>query len=161
MPRRTDTKPTELIRLPDNLFFRTAMLNFLMGRQLAPFYGAEGLLSHEWKVMGVLWSFEPLSASGILQQVTFDKAAVSRALRSLEQRELIARQSQSTDRRSADVRLTRRGQQVYRRILTKVTAAQETLLADLTPAQTKALFEAFDTLETHLRGQLARDAAEA
>jgi sulfate adenylyltransferase len=32
---------------------------------------------------------------------------------------------------------------------------------DLTPAQTKALFEAFDVLETHLRRQLARDAADA
>jgi DNA-binding MarR family transcriptional regulator len=160
MPKRTEADERDLIRLPDNLFFRTAMLNFLMGRTLAPFYSAEGLLSHEWKVLGVLWSFEPLSASEILQQVTFDKAAVSRALRSLEERELIVRQSQSQDRRSANVRLTRRGQQVYRRILAQVSAVQQEMLASLTQAQTDTLFQAHDILETYLRWRLEPDATD-
>jgi DNA-binding MarR family transcriptional regulator len=160
MPKPTDVDERNLVRLPDNLFFRTAMLNFLMGRTLAPFYSEEGLLSHEWKVLGVLWSYAPLSASAILQQVTFDKAALSRALRSLEQRALIARQSQSQDRRTADVRLTRRGQQVYRRILIRVSAVQQEMLASLTPEQTGALFSAYDVLEAHLRRQLEGNAAD-
>ena len=108
----------------------------------------------------MLWSFEPLSASEILQQVTFDKAAVSRALRSLEQRELIVRQSQSQDRRSANVRLTRRGQQIYRQILTQVSAVQLEMLAGLTPAQTDTLFQAHDILETYLRRRLEPDATD-
>jgi DNA-binding MarR family transcriptional regulator len=155
MPKTPDTDQRQLLRLPDNLFFRTSMLNFLMGRTLAPFYAEEKLLSHEWKLMGVLWSYAPLSASAIARYVTFDKAAISRALRSLEERELIARRAQSQDRRrTADVRLTRRGQQVYRRILTRVSLAQEQLLTNLTPDETSILFKAYGILEEHLRRQL-------
>jgi DNA-binding MarR family transcriptional regulator len=159
MPIKTDADERSLIRLPDNLFFRTAMLNFLMGRTLAPFYGEEGLLSHEWKVLGVLWSYAPLSASAILQQVTFDKAAVSRALRSLEQRGMVVRKPKSQDKRATDVHLTRRGQQVYRRILTRVSAVQQAMLAALTPDQTDTLLKAYDALEAHLRRELEASTA--
>jgi DNA-binding MarR family transcriptional regulator len=154
MPRAADDDERDLLRLPHNLFFRTAMLNFLMGRTLAPFYSAENLRSHEWKVLGVLWSYAPLPASDILQHVTFDKAAVSRALRILEESELILRQSRPGDRRITDVRLSKRGQQVYRRILDRVLTVQKELLAGLTGEQMEVLFTAFNVLDDQLRKRL-------
>src|SRR4051794_16385906 len=71
------------LALEANLSYRLSILNFLMGKATQRIYTAEGLSSHEWKVLSVLHRFAPMPAFEIAKWVTLDKAAISRAVRQL------------------------------------------------------------------------------
>ncbi len=88
----------------------------------------------EWRAMVIL-ALEPATAKRICDVVGLDKAAISRALKLLEARALIAPTDATSGRRSRAYRLTDQGAAVYRRMLAASREQQRRLLARLTPEE--------------------------
>jgi DNA-binding MarR family transcriptional regulator len=148
-----------VLRLEANIFFRTSILSFLLGKVASRFYQREGLSSHEWKVMGVLHRFGTMPASDIAAWVTFDKAAISRAVRRLHERGAIRKTRRAGSARVTDLAFTPSGLASYRRIGRAIAATQEVLFEGMPPAAQAALFATFDTLEQRARAILAASQA--
>lgn len=143
------------IALEGNLSYRLSILNFLMGKATHEIYSAQGLSSHQWKVLSVLDAFAPMPAREILKWVTLDKAAISRAVQQLRALELADYRPHDSDGRFIDIVLTPKGRRVYRKMNENVAKLQAHVLAGMSPQQQDGLFELIDALESGLRSELA------
>ena len=121
-----------------------------MARATASIYGREGLTTHQWKVISVLYFRAPLSATGILQLVSLDKAAVSRVVKQLLKLGLVTRRLHDLDGRVLHLILTDAARGAYERMATDMAALQTRLLADMPAEQARALFPLLDRIETGL-----------
>jgi DNA-binding MarR family transcriptional regulator len=92
----------------------------------------------EWRSMVVL-ALEPAAAKRICEVTGLDKAAISRSLKALEQRGLIAPTLATSARRSRAWLLTDEGRGVYERLLPAAREHERVLLADLTPEEAQTL----------------------
>ncbi len=103
----------------------------------------------EWRIMVVL-ALEPASAKRISDVVGLDKAAISRGLKALEQRGLIAATQETAARRSRAWLLTGEGRAVYERMLKASREHERRLLEDLSPEETAVLLGLLRRLMAHL-----------
>jgi DNA-binding MarR family transcriptional regulator len=76
-----------------------------------------------------------------------DAGLISRALRALEMRGLLAIERSDADRRVARATLTPAGMDLYTRVLPAMRRRQEDLLDALTPAERGSVFRIIDKLE--------------
>jgi len=145
-----DTFP-DMLKLESNMAYRLSLLNFLVNKATARIYGAGGLSTHQWKVMSVLNTYEPMTALDIAQWVTLDKAAISRAIQLLLRQGLVERSLRANDARMVDVRMTREGRRVCADVGGKLAALQAALLQDVTEEQERTLFEVLKRVESKVR----------
>lgn len=134
----------------ENLSYRLSMLHFQIGKRIAEVYGAEGLTTHQWKVLSVVCQFAPLQASEVERWVTLDKSAISRAAKSLADMELLTREPNANDSRSIDLLPTPAGRACNARIARRVGKFQAALLERLPKRDAERLFIVFDVLEREL-----------
>jgi DNA-binding MarR family transcriptional regulator len=137
--------------LNENFSYRLSMLNFLMSRVTAAIYESRGLTVHQWKVLSVLFNYAPMSAAEVTERVTLDKAAVSRAVRQLQDAGLIKRSLQRTDARKVDITMTAKGRSTYAAMASEMLDLQENLFESLTKNEVQTIFSALDKLEVTLR----------
>lgn len=135
----------------DNLSYRLSMLHFLIGRRAAEVYGAEGLTTHQWKVLSVVCELAPLPASEVERWVTLDKSAISRAVKALVEGGLVSRQLSAHDGRTIDLLPTAAGRACNGRIARQMKKFQADLLARLPKRDAERLFGVLDRLERELR----------
>ena len=155
-PRSNGAKAqSAALLLEANLSYRLSILNFLMGKATQRVYTAEGLTSHQWKVLSVLHRFAPMPAFEIAKWVTLDKAAISRAVRQLRDHGLADRKLQGDDARTVDVLLTAKGARVYQRMTQQTAALQKRLLAGTGAEEAALFFRLFGEIEKRLREELA------
>lgn len=95
----------------------------------------------------------PVRASDLAVWQGVDKSTIVPQIRRLEERQLVARQPDPTDRRAALLTLTPRGRQVRRRISAAGTALVEEIMQDWSDTDRTALAALFsrfvDQLEEH------------
>ncbi|HXH04640.1 MAG TPA: MarR family transcriptional regulator [Candidatus Competibacteraceae bacterium] len=146
----------EVLEVPDFqlerfLPYRFNVLADLLSRSLAAIYQERfGISVPEWRILATLGREAPLSAGEVGARTRMEKARVSRALTRLVENGLVNRQADPRDNRVAVLRLSRRGQSLYRRIVPLAKAWERELLAGL-PAETlQALDQALDLLQTRL-----------
>lgn len=133
--------PTVLARLVGRL---RASANDFFGRQY-------GLTLLEWRILSLLAADGPASAYAIWTEGDLDKAAVSRALRELRQRDLVVREPVSGHSRGkALVSLTARGHDLYARTFDEVIARHDRLLGGLSAAEVEAFLAVARHLEAHI-----------
>jgi DNA-binding MarR family transcriptional regulator len=142
------------LALESNLSYRLSILNFLMGKATQRIYVAEGLTSHQWKVLSVLHRFAPMPAFEIAKWVTLDKAAISRAVRQLRDKGLASRKLQDSDARTVDIMLTTKGARLYERMTADTAELQKRLFADADPDDTERFFSLIEDVEIRLRSEL-------
>ncbi len=142
-----------------NLSYRLSMLHFLLGRATFEIHDAEGLTTHQWKVMSVICQFAPIPATSMQAWLTLDKSAISRAVRSLVERGLVERLMHGSDGRAVDLVPTRAGMAVNARIMRHITSLQKSLFASVPASDIDALFRTIDHLERELRERPAGDGA--
>jgi DNA-binding MarR family transcriptional regulator len=162
---RTKSKPRDgrlerrsAVKLDANLSYRMSIITFLIGKLTQELYTVENLNSHEWKVLSVLNSFAPLPASEIARWVTLDRAAISRAVRRLLELGLATRFLSENDGRTVDIIPTAHGTQTYLRMTKKMSALQESILADLTEQEIDEFFAKLDAIEHRVRERLGPSA---
>jgi DNA-binding MarR family transcriptional regulator len=96
----------------------------------------------EWRVIAALGANRTMAARDIGPYSTLDKMQVSRAVARLEERGLVRREEDATDRRAKNLSLTATGRALHRKIVPLVRAREDYLLGALDPAE-RALFERF------------------
>ncbi|AZG11189.1 MarR family transcriptional regulator [Pigmentiphaga sp. H8] len=134
-----------------NLSYHLSILSFLLGKATAEVYGAEDLTTHQWKVLSVICSYAPMPASGIMQWVTLDKSAISRAVRKLHTAGLIERRLSDSDARFSEILPTRKGRDSYRRMAESIQRLQASVLDGLPQEKVRDMFDAFSHMEAQLR----------
>ena len=144
--------------------YRLHELSVLLGRQMHDELRARyGLKLADWRTIGVLGEFGPLSLVDVARRGAIDKAQVSRLLPGLIRRGYIARASHPTDRRRASLRLTDAGLDLYREILVLGRRRQAWLIEELTEAERETMIDFLDRLlkriEAEPAGPFARPAA--
>jgi DNA-binding MarR family transcriptional regulator len=120
--------------------YRVSVVAERISRAFAARYAHEfGLSIPEWRVMAVLGERAPRTTQEVIGQTEMDRVKVSRAVIRLAGKGLISRQVDPDDQRAQILRLTRRGQSVYRRIVPLAHQMQAELAAALAPEELHAL----------------------
>jgi len=120
------------MQLQQFLPYRLAVLADAVSRSMAAVYHQRFALSRdEWRLLAALGEGGPLQAAQAAQVTTLDKMQASRALRSLEARGLVERQTDETDRRHVIVQLRPAGRALLRQVQPMVMAREAYLLEAL------------------------------
>jgi DNA-binding MarR family transcriptional regulator len=82
-----------------------------------------------------------IDQAGLAERVGVDRNTTSLLARSLEAKGLLEQRVNATDRRARLIRLTPRGENLFRRLHPKALAAQEQILAVLKPAERELLLD--------------------
>src|ERR1700742_262005 len=146
--RTPDTPP---LQLRDFVPFRLNRLASEVSEHLAEIYRARfGLDIPEWRVMATVGPERGCTAQYIARSTRMHKTRVSRAIAHLEERGLMARVTNSADRREMELRLTRAGRRVYAELVPLALERESELLACMTKEQLRTFTAGLDCLETFL-----------
>lgn len=120
-------------------------------------YAAYGLTTHQWKVLSVLHQHAPMPASSIRPWVTFDKSAISRAVRQLEALRLITRRLAG---HKIDLVLTKKGRQLADDVALRIAAIQEQVMRGVPKPQAELFMSTVELLERELKAVVGSGAAQ-
>jgi len=153
---KVDDERRQILELDLFLPYRLSVLQQEVSRLIATAYAEKyGLMRHDWRVMAALGGDQPLSANEICERTNMDKVQVSRAIARLLARRLVLRAQDAADRRRWNLRLTQRGEAMYRDIVPLARAREAELLAALSPTERSRLDALIDKLYRRAR-QLSR-----
>lgn len=132
--------------------YRLAVLAEAVSRATAAVYRSRFELSRdEWRLLAALGETGRIQAAEAAQLTTLDKMQASRALRSLEARGLVARETDASDRRHVLVHLLPPGRALLRQLVPLVLAREDWLLAALDADERAVLDRALDKLLARAR----------
>jgi DNA-binding MarR family transcriptional regulator len=100
-----------------------------------------GLGMTEWRMMALLAKEPWITPHRICQVIGMDKAAVSRTMRALERRDLIAIRPHNTRTRSVELALTDSGVALHNHVVLTSLERERRLVAGLTVAEATVLVE--------------------
>ncbi|MDR5906727.1 MarR family winged helix-turn-helix transcriptional regulator [Franzmannia qiaohouensis] len=150
MSHAPSSPPPEL-QLEQFLPYRLAHLAERISQSLAQIYAREFELSiAEWRILAWLHQRSSLTASQICELTDMDKARVSRAVKSLGERELLARQRTHRDQRSMRLSLTEAGQALMAEAIPLALAWEGELVDALSGAEYRDLFRLLNKLDARL-----------
>lgn len=137
-----------MLELEHFLPYRLSVLSNRISRAIAAGYRERfGLSVTEWRVMAVLGRAAGLSASEVAQRTAMDKVAVSRAVATLLERDLLERRMADDDRRRSVLALSSRGRSVYGEVAPMALAFEARLLDGVSQAERDGLFALLDRLD--------------
>lgn len=143
------------VRLPDSIRARLPyLLSRAYHRQLALFarHTADcGLSAREYALMLLLEAHVTLWQSQIAEALDLDRTTVTYLVDAMEQRELVTRRRDPSDRRAHVVALTTTGQNALAGIAPAVAAAKAELLAPLSATEQDQLRELLIRLNQEAR----------
>ena len=152
--------------LDDFFPYRVVRLGRAMSEALGAVYKDEGITIPEWRVLAVIaqsdttesdtaqgmaaqsMTAQGMAARDVTARTPMDKMAVSRAAASLEQKSLVTRTPDATDRRVAFLRLTPSGRAIHQRIAAMARKYQAGLLATIDDDTRQNLLDLLRKLET-------------
>ncbi|OFX02875.1 MAG: hypothetical protein A3E78_02660 [Alphaproteobacteria bacterium RIFCSPHIGHO2_12_FULL_63_12] len=127
--------------------YRIAFLGRMMSEQLGAAYSSEDLTIPEWRVLAVISQQEAVAARDVVARTPMDKMAVSRAVASLESKQLILREP-TDDRRVSALRLSPKGKSVVERVSAIALEYEKALLDAMPEAERAAFFAGLARLES-------------
>ena len=136
--------------------FRLNRLAAEVSSELASEYAdRHGLDIPEWRVIATLGfhggpSNRPCSAQFIAHSTRTHKSTISRAVTALLERGLLERAESETDRRAFQLRLSRKGLALYRRLIPKLLRKEEEILDCLSARERMAFAAALGKIEQRL-----------
>ncbi len=104
----------------------------------------------EWRILALLRVERSITANRICQVIGLDKAAVSRALKSLHKRELVLFAKDKQDGRSTIISLTAHGEERHDQVLTVALKREDLLLSGLTPDEKTSLIHLLQKLNARV-----------
>lgn len=113
-----------------------------------------GLTLLEWRSIGMLGAYAPLSLKELARRAALDKSYASRTVSALIERGLVVSERSDTDARAVLLSLTKAGDALYRKVIVDANARNERLLRPLSPEQRKMLMEMLAVLTTSARDVL-------
>jgi DNA-binding MarR family transcriptional regulator len=129
--------------------YRLSLLTNTISQGIAESYRDRHEISvTEWRVIAVLGRFPGLSASEVVERTAMDKVAVSRAVKSLVQNQLLLRTTDGSDRRKRRLYLTPGpGMSVLGEVVPLAREYEEALLASLSDKEVIDLLRIISRLQ--------------
>lgn len=142
-PRR---KRAEDVTITELLSYRLQRVSNAMSRSAALLYRREFDVSlAEWRTLALLGAGDgPLTVNRLARMAALDKAQMSRVVAELARRGLVAREAGPG--RSTQLTLTRRGENVYRRLIHAANERNRAFLVCLTATEREHLLSALEKL---------------
>jgi DNA-binding MarR family transcriptional regulator len=110
----------------------------------------------EWRIVGLLGGYAPMSLLGLAREAKVDKSQASRSVSGLIERGLVRRESDTSDGRGVQLSLTPEGRALYRKVFARAVKRNEDLMSVLSPKERAVLEEALARLTAHAQDTLAR-----
>jgi DNA-binding MarR family transcriptional regulator len=127
--------------------FRMVRLVNLLGKRYQVAYERKyDLTLTEWRILSVIAAQPGASAIDVCNRTGYGEMLVSRAVRRLEEGGRLARTTSAADRRRAMLELTRKGWDVYRKIIPHYVSTEEMLIRSLTAAERQKLDELLERM---------------
>ena len=105
----------------------------------------------EWRSIGMLAGYAPLSLKDLARRAGLDKSYASRTVSSLIERELVKSERNDADGRGVMLSLTPKGQALHRKVFADAVARNERLLSPLSAEQRAQLIEMLSALTVSAR----------
>lgn len=132
--------------------YRLSVMQQEVSRAISAVYADKyGLMRYDWRVMAALGDDQPLSANEVCERTNMDKVQVSRAIARLKESGLVDRDRDAEDRRRSCLRLTRRGQTIYREIVPAARAREAEILETFSVVELQQLDRLIDKLYRRAR----------
>jgi DNA-binding MarR family transcriptional regulator len=141
-----------------SFIYKIGILRRLLDRYSGPSLADQsGLTLAEWRVLTNLYSSSPTTSRQLCLRLHADKAEVSRACAALIARGYASRRIDATDRRSALIVITPRGERLHDEIIPRRQALQDQLEAPLSKAEVAELHRILDKLTEFVSREVADD----
>lgn len=132
--------------------FRLARLSEAVSQEMRDIYHARhGLTRADWRALAWLAKLGEANASELAARSAMHKTKVSRAVRRLEQRRWLSRETLEDDRRVETLRLTAAGHRAFAEISAPLLAREAGLMERLSKLERAELAAALDALERALK----------
>ena len=142
------------LKLEQFLPYKLSVLSNRISREIANDYEKEfSLTLPEWRVMAVLGENPNLSASEVSNRTAMDKVAVSRAVKKLIEGGRLIRKFAPSDKRRSIITLSKKGRDVYEKVLPVAKKYENTILSRLSLEENKQLdylIEKLENIRLHL-----------
>jgi DNA-binding MarR family transcriptional regulator len=103
----------------------------------------------EWRILAVLGRFPGLSASAVSERTAMDKVAISRGVKSLEEKGLLERRADAGDRRRQRLFISPgKGRRVLDEVIPMARDYEQRLLQPLTAAERATLSDLLARLQS-------------
>lgn len=146
------------LRLDQFFPYQLAVLAEAVSRATALVYTERFNLGRdEWRVLAALANRERMKTVEVIAHTTLDKMQVSRALARMVEAALVERTVDPNDRRSHELRLTPAGISLYRKIVPRVQARADHLLAELSEAERELFSTALQRILVRAQDMLVAD----
>lgn len=141
------------LRIDQFLPARLANVSRQLSKFIARQYAEEfGLSTPEWRVIVHIAHVKSCSSGDVCAATTMDKPMVHRAVTRLVALGYVVAQISQADRRSNVLKLSRRGQAIYDRIVPMVLKQEQFLLEGLSTQERRSLLRILAKLESRLKG---------
>jgi DNA-binding MarR family transcriptional regulator len=158
--RASDSGLREL-RLEEFLPYRLVMLAEQVSQSLSRLYSERyGITNPEWRTLTALGQFGTMTSTEIGRHSRMHKTKVSRAVAELEKKGLLNRKISDADMRVANLTLTPRGEEVYRKLVPLALKFGDQLAGGLS-AEEMAVLERVLTSLMERSDEIARDIASS
>lgn len=143
-------------------FITTVMsqtVNALRRVTTLPYARRFGLTVSEWRILSLMAHARSIPFAELVVQSTSDKALVSRTLRLLEQRGLVALEAEGpTPRKRLNCSITPAGEALHAQVIPVARNAQASMIGLMTPEERRVMYAALKRIHARC---LALDAGEA
>ncbi len=132
--------------------YRIVALGHAISGRLARAYRDENITIPEWRVLAVVAQAKSLAARDVVKMTPMDKMTVSRAVASLEAKELVQRAVSAEDRRVAELSLSVDGRALFDRVAALALDFEDSLMAALEPDEAALFRSVLQKLEERALG---------
>lgn len=148
MPNRRETAPVQRPRdIRDLLGFRLSLLTTISDRKAqSQISGKFGMNLGEWRVLGAIQAYAPVTLAGLARELYQDKGQLSRTIKALSARGLVASAHDARDKRNLFFRLTPAGKRWHDRMLAFAADRNAHLVEGLNAKERAELFRLLEKL---------------
>lgn len=152
----TTPSPTDGFELETFFPYQVRVFYSDVTRALSAVYQRDyGMMPAEWRTMAILGSASSgLQATEIVSRSSMDKVVVSRAVKRMEERGFLVRESNAADGRSFLLKLSDEGRAVYEDLGPKLKAVEQRMLGGLSRQDIEGFLEVARRIRENLAGDL-------
>jgi len=137
-------------RLEAQMTFRFSVLSKLLDQQMASIAATHGLTLGAYRALATTQAFGTITAADLTRYTAYDKAAVSRHVAELVDRDLINTRQDPAHGRRKLLTVTKAGAAKLSDIRPQVDARRDALSSVLSADEEHVLMSAIDKLSTHI-----------
>lgn len=149
------------LSVSDFISVKVTALSTLLHRRLTKLYLADHDIGlSEWRMLTLLVDRTPISAVDVNSHSGMDKAQISRALELLSQKKMVERVRDPSDGRRQVLFLTKRGRQIFDKIMRDAQKRQAALIGELTLQERADFLRLLERIGTIAKTVVPEDDAE-